>query len=58
MRTLQMMLCSFEKQAKAIKKKGEKQDKAIQEHEKLLIKSSSEKESITYLRQKNFWLIF
>ena len=54
MRTLQMMLCSFEKQAKAIKKKGEKQDKAIEEHEKLLIKSSSEKESITYLRQKKF----
>ena len=49
-----MMLFSFEKQAKAIKKQGEKQDKAIEEHGKLLIKSSSEKESITYLRQKIF----
>ena len=48
----------FWKTSKSNLKKGEKQDKAIEEHEKLLIKSSSEKESITYLRQKIFWLIF
>ena len=46
---------SFEKQIKTIEDQGEKQIKALQEHEKELVKSSSGKKSLAFLKQKEIF---
>ena len=43
---------AFEKQIKTIEDQGEKQIKALEEDGKQLVESSSEKEFLTYLKQK------
>ena len=43
---------AFEKQTKAIEEQGRQQAEAIEEHRKYLVKSSSETESLTLLKQK------
>ena len=49
---------AFKKHTKTIEDQGEKQIRAIEEHGKQLIKSSSEKISLELLKQKNFLMIF
>ena len=46
---------AFKKQTKTIEDQGERQIRAIEEHGKQLIKSSSEKISLELLKQKNFF---
>ena len=43
---------SFEKQIKTIENQGKKQIKTFEEHEKELVKSSSGKKSLAFLKQK------
>ena len=43
---------ALENQIKTMKNQGEKQIKAIEEHGKELVKSSSEKDSLTLLKQR------
>ena len=45
---------AFEKQTKTIEEQGRKQIEAIEEHRKRLVKSSSEKQSLTIIKQKTF----
>ena len=45
---------AFEKQTKTIEEQGRKQIEAIGEHRKRLVKSSSEKQSLTIIKQKKF----
>ena len=45
---------AFEKQTKMIEEQGRKQIEAIEEHRKRLVKSSSEKQSLTIIKQKKF----
>ena len=46
---------AFEKRIKTIEYQGEKQIKALEEHGKKLMKSSSEKQSLTLLKQKEIF---
>ena len=43
------------KKIKTIEGQGEKQIKALEEHRKQLVKSSSEKESLTLLKEKEIF---
>ena len=45
---------AFEKQIKTIEDQGEKQIKALEKHEKQLLRSFSEKESLTLLNKNKF----
>ena len=47
--TYSLLVKTFEKQIKTIEDQAEKQIKALKEHGKELVKSSSEKESLTLL---------
>ena len=46
---------TFERQIKTIEDQGEKQIKALEEHEKQLLKYSNEKEFLTHLKQKEIF---
>ena len=46
---------AFENQVKTTEDQGEKQIKALEEYGKQLVKSSSEKELLTLLKQKQFF---
>ena len=46
---------AFEKQIKTIEEQGRKQIKPLEEHGEQLLKSKNKKESLTHLKQKNFF---